>query len=318
MSAYIARRLIIGVPVLLGVTVVVFIFVNLIPGDPATYFVNPELGGDPMQIDAVRRQLGLDQPLPLRYIKWLRQTLQGDFGYRIKNGDRVATVIWERWKATVVLVSVALGAGIFLGVSLGLFSAVRQYTVWDYLLTGLSFMGVSMPAFVVGLLGLYVLALKIPIFPVGGMTRVGAAPSLWDTAYHTVLPAMLLSLGYIAIFMRYTRFSMLEVLKQDYVRTARSKGVAERQVIRVHALRNALLPVVTAIGLNLPGLVIGAVFIETIFSWPGMGTLYLDAVQSRDYPLILAMNVVIGTAILVANLVTDIAYAWIDPRIRYD
>ncbi|MBM4429634.1 MAG: ABC transporter permease [Chloroflexi bacterium] len=317
MSTYIIRRLLISLPVLLGITIVIFALINLIPGDPATFFISPELMGNDEQVAIVRERLGLNQPLPVRYVKWLSQTVQGDLGFRMKNGDRVASVVWARLKGTVLLVGIALAFGATIGIILGIFTALKQYSAWDYLLTGVSFVGISMPAFVTGIFGLYFLSLKIPLFPAGGMSTVGKPPSPQDTLYHAILPSLLLSFGYLASFMRYTRFSMLEVLHQEYVTTARAKGLTERSVIAVHALRNALLPVVTVIGLSLPNLVVGAVFIETIFSWPGMGTLYLDAVGSRDYPLIMGMNLVTSIVILLTNLATDVAYAFVDPRIRY-
>ncbi|HXX37777.1 MAG TPA: ABC transporter permease [bacterium] len=317
MLAYVTRRVLVSLPVLFGVTLVVFVLVNLMPGDPATYFVNPELGGTAEQMAAVRARLGLNQPLEVRYVKWLAEAARGHLGYRIKNGDPVGSLIAQHFSATVLLVGVALSLGIAVGVSLGIVTALRQYSVWDYTLTALSFLGVSMPAFITGIFGLYTLALRLPLFPAGGLVTVGAPPSFWDTLYHVILPACMLSFGYLAMFMRYTRFSMLEVLHQDFMATARAKGLGERRVIGVHALRNALLPVVTAIGLSLPGLVVGAVFIETIFSWPGMGSLYLDAVQARDYPLIMGLDLVSAGAILLTNLLTDVAYALVDPRIRY-
>jgi len=315
--AYVTRRVLVGLPVLLGVTLVVFVLVSLMPGDPATYFVNPELGGTAEQMAAVRERLGLNQPLAVRYVKWLAEAARGRLGYRIKNGDAVGSLITRRFSATLLLVGAALSVGVVVGVSLGVVTALRQYSVLDYTLTALSFLGVSMPAFITGIFGLYTLALRVPLFPAGGLVTVGAPPSVWDAAYHVILPACLLSFGYLTMFMRYTRFSMLEVLHQDYMATARAKGLSERRVITAHALRNGLLPVVTAVGLSLPGLVVGAVFIETIFSWPGMGSLYLDAVQARDYPLIMGLDLVTASAILLTNLLTDIAYALVDPRIRY-
>ena len=317
MFTYIVRRILINVPVLLGITILVFLMINAAPGDPAAFFVNPDMGGDPEQLANIRHQFGLDQPLPIRYVKWLGQTVQGDLGYRIINGDRISTLIWQRLKATGTLVSLALALGLTLGVLLGVFTAIKKYSFWDYLLTGLSFVGISMPAFVVGILGLYLLALKIPIFPAGGMGTVGQDPTLGDGLYHAALPALLLSLYYIATFMRYTRFSVLEVLGQDFVRTARAKGLHEKRVLSVHVLRNGLLPVITMIGLSLPNLVVGALFMETIFSWPGTGRLYLEAVQSRDYPLLMGLNLVTATVILLCNLATDITYAFVDPRVRY-
>lgn len=318
MTQYIIRRLLINVPVLLGITVIVFSLFALIPGDPTAYYINPELGANPVQLARMREQLGLDDPLPIRYAKWLGQTITGDFGFRIKNGDPVLKTIWLRLQGTLMLAGAALVIGVLIGVSAGVYTALKQYTFWDYSLTGLSFLGVSMPAFITGLFGLYMFSLQIPIFPAGGMQTVGKEPNIGDTIYHLILPAALLSLTYIATFMRQTRFSMLESLHQDFVRTARAKGLRESRVVNVHALRNALLPVVTSIGLNMPSLFVGTVFMETIFSWPGMGTLYLDAVQSRDFPLIMGMNLITAVMVLLINLATDVTYAFIDPRIRFN
>lgn len=317
MATYIIRRLLISIPVLLGITIIVFALFAFIPGDPVSYYINPEVGSNPAQVALIRQQLGLDQPLPIRYARWLAQTLSGDLGYRTKNGDSVAASIWLRLQATLLLAGAALLIGVSVGIALGVFTALRQYSPWDYALSGLSFIGVSMPAFILGIFGLYLFSLQIPLFPAGGMMTIGQPSSVWDTLYHLTLPAVLLSLGYIAVFMRQTRFSMLEVLHQDYVRTARAKGLKEARVINLHTLKNALLPVVTAIGLNTPSLFVGTVFIETIFSWPGMGTLYLDAVQSRDFPLIMGLNLVTAAMVLLVNLATDIAYAFVDPRIHY-
>jgi peptide/nickel transport system permease protein len=318
MTQYIVRRLLINIPVLVGITLIVFALFALIPGDPTAYYINPELGANPAMLARMRAQLGLDDPLPIRYAKWLGQTLTGDFGFRIKNGDPVLQAIWLRLQATFMLAGAALIIGVLVGVSLGVFTALRQYSIWDYSLSGLSFVGVSMPAFITGLFGLYIFSLQIPIFPAGGMQTVGKEPNIGDTLFHLILPAALLSLTYIATFMRQTRFSMLESLHQDFVRTARAKGLRESRVVNVHALRNALLPVVTAIGLNMPSLFVGTVFMETIFSWPGMGTLYLDAVQSRDFPLLMGMNLITAIMVLLINLITDVTYAFIDPRIRFN
>jgi peptide/nickel transport system permease protein len=195
---------------------------------------------------------------------------------------------------------------------------VRQYSFWDHLLSGLSFLAVSMPAFVTGILALYLFAVVFPIFPSGGMRPVGEIATFWNRLPYLVLPSLVLALGQTATFMRYTRFSLLEVLRADYVRTARGKGMHERLVTRRHALPNALIPVITVIGLSLPLLVVGAVFTETIFSWPGMGTLYLTAVSSRDVPLVMGLNLFIAVVVLMANILTDLAYGFVDPRIRYE
>jgi peptide/nickel transport system permease protein len=207
--------------------------------------------------------------------------------------------------------------GIVLGIILGVISAVKQYSALDFILTVFAFLGTSMPAFFAGLLGLYIFSLRLGWFPAGGFSTPGQPFSIWDHIYHLILPALILSLFHIAAIMRYTRSAMLSVLTQDYIRTAQAKGLSARVVIGSHALRNALLPVITIVGASIPGLVGGAVFLESIFSWPGMGRLYLDAIDTRDFPLIMGMTLIIAIVILLANLLTDLAYAFVDPRIRY-
>ena len=318
MGRYFLRRLLISLPVLFAVTVIVFTLVQLAPGDPAAYFVNPELQMGPADMADLRAKFGLDAPAPVRYVRWLGQVLQGNLGYRYKNGDNVAWLIGLRLRATVILIGAAMLVGVTSGIGLGVFTALRQYSLWDFSLTTLSFVGISMPAFISGIFGLYLFAVHWNFFPAGGMYTIGVPPTLGNLLYHLVLPAGTLSLAYIATYMRYTRFSMLEVIRQDYIVQARAKGLAERVVIFRHALRNAIMPVVTIIGLSLPNLVVGALFIETIYSWPGMGSLYLDAITSRDYPLIMGVNLVIAVIILLADLFTDMFYAVVDPRIRYE
>ena len=210
--------------------------------------------------------------------------------------------------------SVAIIGGIFLGVFIGL----RQYSFWDFTLTGLSFVGISMPAYIAGIFGLYIFSVKLGWFPSGGMQTVGQPFSILDRLYHLVLPAGTLAILQLATFMRYTRFSVLEVRQADYIRTAKAKGLADRVVNWRHMLRNAIMPVVTIIGVSLPPLVAGALFTETIFSWPGMGSLFVDAVVVRDYPMVMGIMLVVAIVVLLANLITDFAYAVIDPRIRFE
>ncbi|MBA2667691.1 MAG: ABC transporter permease, partial [Trueperaceae bacterium] len=313
MLVFAARRILISIPVLLAVTLLVFLLVELAPGDVSDFFINPEVTSSPEAMQAMRRSFGLDQPAPVRYGLWLAQVARGDLGYSFVSGEPVIDMVLRRFRNTATLVGVALTLSIVAGVSLGVFVAVRQYSFWDHLLSGLSFLAVSMPAFVTGILALYLFAVVFPIFPSGGMRPVGEVATFWNRLPYLVLPSLVLALGQTATFMRYTRFSLLEVLRADYVRTARGKGMHERQVTRRHALPNALIPVITVIGLSLPVLVVGAVFTETIFSWPGMGTLYLAAVSSRDVPLVMGLNLFIAVVVLVANILTDLAYGLVDP-----
>ena len=316
MAQYILRRILISIPVLIIITFLIYVLIDLAPGDPMDFFVNPELGVTEENLVNLRARFGLDQPLPVRYLNWLGQTLQGDLGYRFKNGDPVSEVLVQRLQNTLLLMSAALIMGWVLGVSSGVFAGLRQYSFWDFFLTTLSFIGISMPAFIAGIFGLYIFAVKLGWFPAGGMRTIGQEQTLLDLLWHLVLPATTLALFYIATFMRYTRFSMLEVINQDYIRTARGKGLPERTVIIRHAFRNAILPIVTVTGLAVRNLVAGALFIETIYSWPGMGSLFLDAVLVRDYPMIMGVMLVVAVVVLLANLATDLTYGIVDPRIR--
>lgn len=318
MLKYLLRRLLASIPVLLAVTVIIFGLIEIAPGDVADRFVNPELGYSQETLDAIRERFGLGQPAHVRYFKWLGSIIQGDMGRSYMSGELVTDMVSRRLGNSLLLMSTAMLMGTTIGIALGVFVGLRQYSAWDLSLTTLSFMGMSLPAFITGILGMYLLVIQWGIFPSGGMRPVDRDPTIWDTLYHLALPATILSLAYIAIFMRYTRFSMLEVVHSDYVRSASAKGLKRHRVVWRHTFPNAVLPVITMIGLSIPSLVVGAVFIETIFSWPGMGTLYLDAVGSRDVPLIMGMNTVIAVVVLVANLLTDLAYGLVDPRIRYE
>ncbi|MCL4250744.1 MAG: ABC transporter permease [Anaerolineae bacterium] len=318
MAKYLLRRLLLTIPVLIAITIIVFGLMELAPGDVADFFISPEIQMSPEALDQLRARFGLDQPLPVRYLNWVGNVLQGDLGYRFTDGEAVTVVLGRRLAASLPLIGLAIVIGIAVGVPLGVFTGLRQYSFWDFSLTGLSFLGISMPAFVTGIVALFIFSIQLRWFPTGGMRPVDRAATFGDSLYYLILPATVLSLNYVATYMRYTRFSMLEVIHSDYVRTARAKGLSARAVTWAHTVPNALLPVVTVIGLSLPNLVVGAVFTETIFSWPGMGTLYLEAVNGRDVPLLMGMNLVIAIVVLVGNIITDLAYAVVDPRIRYD
>lgn len=315
---YFLRRLLVNIPVFFLVTVFIFVLISLTPGDPVDRFVNEEIGITKEDLDHIRERYGLNDPIPIRYVKWLGQLARGEMGFRFKNGDDVAEVLAARLQRTLLLMGTALAIGMTVGVTVGAFIGLRQYSFWDFTFTGLSFVGVSMPAFVAGIFGLYIFSVKLGWFPSGGMRTIGKPESLLDLLYHLVLPAGTLAIFNVATFMRYTRFSMLEVQNEDYVRTARAKGLKQRTVTWRHIFRNALLPIVTVTGLSLPGLVAGALFTETIYSWPGMGQLMVDAVAARDYPMVMGVMLVIAVVVLGANLLTDLAYAVADPRIRYE
>lgn len=317
MARYLQQRLLISVPIVLAITAIIFTLLQLTPGDALDAYLTPDQVLSEEQRASLRHELGLDRPAPIRYFFWLREVAQGNLGYGIKTGEPVAAVIGRRIGPTLLLMGCGIGIGIVVGLALGIVSAVRKYSLLDFGLTIFAFLGTSMPAFFAGLVGLYLFSLRFRWFPAGGFSTPGVPFSLWDRIYHLILPALILSLFHIGAIMRYTRSAMLGVLTQDFIRTAEAKGLAWRTVVTRHALRNALLPVVTIIGASVPGLVGGAVFIESIFSWPGMGRLYLDSIEARDYPMIMGMTLMLAVVILVANLLTDLAYAVVDPRIRY-
>lgn len=319
MQQYIARRLLILLPVLIGVTIFSYIFINLAPGDPVLAFIDPATAGElgPEWVAMRRAQLGLDKPLPVRYALWLREVATGNLGYSLINGTPVKTMIGQRLGPTVLLMGSALLVAIALGVPLGVVSAIRQYSWLDYALTVFGFVTISTPSFFLGLALIYLLAIRLRLLPTSGMYTLGVPLTLGDLAAHLLLPVTVLGLAQVPQLMRYARSSMLEVTRQDYVTTARAKGLSERRVLLGHAFRNALLPLVTVIGVSLPNLFGGAVITEQIFNWPGMGRLAIQSVNGRDYPLLMGIILVTAILVLVSNLLTDLLYALIDPRIKY-
>lgn len=316
MGTFIVRRLLISIPVFIGITMLVFLFVALAPGDAASAMIRPEQATNAVVRQAVIEKYGLDQPIPVRYVRWLAGVLQGELGYRLIGGRPIATEIARSFVASFLLMGTALVGGVLVGVPLGVLSAVRQYSKLDFTLTGITFLGVSMPSFLLGIGGLWLLGLQLGVVPIAGMVMPGQPFDLIDLLRHLALPAAILAFGFAAIFMRYTRASMLEVINADYVTTARAKGLGPRTVITRHAFRNAIIPVITLIGLYIPEMIGGAVITEQVFSWPGLGQLAVDAVTSRDYFLIMGITMVLSVFVLLANLVTDVLYAFADPRIR--
>lgn len=318
MLNYVFRRLLISIPLLLAITALIFTLLQFVPGDPLDAYAPPDQPMPASQRLALRHELGLDKPPVIRYFYWLGQALHGNLGVRTQNFEPVSTAISQAIGPTLALMGAGLLLGILLGVGLGVVATVFRGSWLDAGISLLAYLAISMPAFWVGLVGLYIFALLLHIFPAGGFATPGQPFSIWDHLNHLILPASLLSLNYIAVFLRYTRSALLEILGLDFVRTARAKGLRRRTVLGKHALRNALLPVVTIIGASIPNLVGGAVFIESIFTWPGMGQLFITGVDSRDYALIMGMTLILACTILVANLLTDLAYALIDPRVRLE
>ena len=315
MQQYIIRRLLVSIPVLLVISIMTYGFANLVPGDPVSAMADPELmtgsGGD-----ALRERLGLNQPVHIRYVIWLREVLTGNFGYSYHSGEPVLKVIGRAVLPTVELTSVALVMSVVLGTVFGVVAALRQYSVYDYTLSIAALFGVSIPVFFFALVALYLFVALWELFPSHGMAIAGAEFSLVSNLHHLVLPAVVLSLESMAGNTRYARTAMLEVMQSDYVRTARAKGLPELAVIGRHAFQNALMPLITVTTLRLPGLFSGALLIEFMFAWPGMGRLSVEAIYLRDYTLLMGLTMIIATLVLGANLLADIMYAYADPRIR--
>jgi peptide/nickel transport system permease protein len=315
---YILRRLLIAVPVTLAITAFIFGMTALAPGDPVDAMINPEHPPPPEQLQALREQLGLNQPLPVRYLIWLGELCKGNMGYSTFNRQPVTLRIQERLDNTVELMTLALMLAVISGLVLGIITALKQYSLVDYILTIFAFTGIAVPTFFVGLLAIFLFGVVLGWFPVGGIqsfsdTTLPIADRLW----HMTLPALVLGFREMALFMRFTRSSMLEVIRMDYVITARSKGLEERVVVLRHALRNALIPVMTIIGTRLPILFSGSILIEVVFSYPGIGLLAVQSIRYRDFPVIMGVALISSLVVLAANLLTDIAYAFVDPRVRY-
>jgi peptide/nickel transport system permease protein len=319
MTKYIVRRILISIPVLLGITIIIFALIQLAPGDPVMGQIDPMVGDFSAEVIAEQRaKLGLDQPLPVQYARWLGRIVQGDLGYSVVNRRPVAEMIGERIGGTLQLTISALILSTVLGILIGIISAVKQYSWLDYLSTLLSFSAVSVPGFFLSLGLIYIFALKLDWLPTSGMRTLGVEPSLGDKAIHMIMPVSVLTVNTMAPLVRYARSSMLEVLGQGYVDVARAKGLREQAVILAHAFPNALIPLVTVIGLRLPQLFGGSVIVEQIFHWQGMGTLNIWAVLNQDYTLLMGLNMISAVIVLGANQVADIAYAIVDPRITYD
>ncbi|MEI9420701.1 ABC transporter permease [Mesorhizobium sp. Cs1299R1N1] len=318
MLSYLLRKLLLSIPVLFGVTVIVFAIAHAMPGDAVLAMITAEAPSSEELIAMRRGELGLDQPVYIQYLNWIGQILHGNLGRSFVNGRGVGDIIVERLPMTLELMGVALLVAFVIGTTLGVISALRQYKLTDYSLTLAGFVGVSIPDFFMGLLLVYVFALELRWLPSSGISTAGENFSLLDNLRHLILPAAALALFRAAIFMRYARAGMLEVLNQSYMRTARAKGLKPRTITLRHGLRNALIPLVTVFGLALPTLFGGSVVIETIFQWPGIGLMFIDSVVNRDSPVIMGYVLITAIIVMLANLATDLAYSVLDPRVSYD
>ena len=312
MTAYLVRRVLQAVVVLFGVSVIVFLLLKALPGGPARAAL--QLRANPATIHAFDVKYGLLKPLPVQYLTWLGQLLQGNLGFSYKQNQSVDTLLRENLPRSLVLVGSSTIIALLVAIPMGTYQAVRRNKPDDYVLTGMSLVFYSMPSFFLGIILIIVLSDILPLLPSTGPTSVNP---IWDQLPNLVLPVLTLTLVTLALFSRYMRSSVLENLIQDYVRTARAKGVSNRRVLFLHAMPNALLPIITLIGLSLPGILSGALVVESLFNYPGMGLMFWNAAQNQDYPVMLGTTMVVGVAVVLGSLLADVCYAIADPRVRY-
>jgi peptide/nickel transport system permease protein len=346
MGQYIIRRLLQAIPMLILVSIGLFALVNIAPGGPMSAYSRTNRMPEEKK-EAIRRSFGLDKPLPVQYIVWLagndwmpidsdgngitdsygtrKGVLRGDFGFSYRTREPVLDLIADRLPNTIYLMTITLIVVGIVAIPIGIISAVKQYSKFDLTATTLSFMGQAIPEFWLGLLLILFFYATLenpftgePLFPPGGMYTIGEEFSIWDRIHHLILPVTMGMVSWVAWYSRFLRSSMLDVINQDYIRTARAKGQVERLVLYKHALKNALIPLVTMFALDFPYIFAGALYVELIFSWPGMGRLYYDAATDRDYPILLAVLIIGAAIVMVSNLIADIAYGILDPRVRYD
>lgn len=316
MIRYVVRRLIQSVLLLVIVSFVGFGILSLAPGGPlAAYALNPNMTDEDLQ--RIARQMGLDQPVPAQYARWATGLLVGDWGRSYRDTQPVLSIIVSRLPATLELMVVSTTLAIILGTLVGLLGAIRRYSIFDYLATIGAMVALSIPTFWFGLMVIFIFSVRLGWLPPGNIATVGDG-SFLDRLHHLIAPAMVLALVTIATWSRYTRSSMIEVMNHEYIRTARAKGLRERIVVLRHGLRNAILPLITIAGLQLPTLFGGALVTETVFTWPGMGRLFVDSLGYRDYPVLMGILMFTAVLVLLGNLIADILCAVVDPRIRLD
>ena len=321
---YVVRRLLQAIPLILVISAAVFALIQLVPGGPmGVYGKNPNLSAE--DLARLEERLGLDQPLHMQYLGWLGNVAQGDLGYSYDTKRPVTAEIADRLPATLYLMSVTFVVVLAIAIPVGILCAVKQYSWTDNLISTLTFAGQALPVFWLGLMLIMIFygwarnpLTGEPLLPARGMATLGEDFSLGDRLRHLILPVVTLGLGWVSWYSRYLRSSMLDVLHQGYVRTARAKGLSERIVLRRHAFKNAAIPLITVVALDLATLVTGALYVEIIFSWPGMGQLFYRAATRRDYPVLMAVTMLAAVVVVLANIIADVVYAWVNPRIRYE
>lgn len=314
MWKYVAKKILLALPVLLGITLIDYLIMCL-AGSPLDMMISPRATQDAVAMKA--QQLGLDQPVLVQYLSWLGQLFQGNLGYSYKSYQPVAEMIGSQMAPTLLLMGVSLVLGLLIAVPAGIYSAIHRYQKRDFAVVTASFFGSSIPGFFLALILIYVFNVRLGWLPSSGMFTPGTGGDFWDVVRHLIMPAVVLAVSVAGSNIRYIRSAMLEILEMDYLRTAKAKGIGRFLVINKHALRNALLPIVTVIGMQIPTLFGGAVIIEQIFSWPGLGLVTMNAITGRDYPVIMGVCLLSAVVVQVSNLLTDIVYALVDPTIKY-
>lgn len=315
MKKYILKRILIAIPVLIGITILDYVMMSM-AGSPLEMLQGPRVSE--AAVEAKKIALGLDQPVYVQYFVWLEQLLHGNLGYSMKSYQSVSGMILSHLGSTLLLMGVSLLLSLLIAVPAGIFSAVRKYSKGDYAVVTFSFLGSSIPSFFLALLLIYVFSVKLGWLPSSGMTTLGVEDNLPDLVKHMVMPVLVLTFSMSGSIIRYIRSAMLEILQQNYLRTARGNGISEQKVIWKHAFRNALVPIITVVGMQIPVLFGGAVIVEQVFSWPGLGLMTMSAIISRDYPVIMGVCLLSAVVVLAANFLTDILYALADPKIQLD
>lgn len=314
MFKYIIKRILIALPVLLGITIIDFFLMSL-AGNPLEMLQGARISQEAIEVKRVA--LGLDKPVYIQYFMWLKQLFEGNLGVSIKTYQPVAGMIRTYIGPTLLLMGTSLFFSMLIAVPAGIYSAVKQYSLGDYTVVTLSFLGTSIPGFFLSLILIYIFTIKLGVLPSSGMTTLGTESGVMDIIKHMIMPVIVLSVSMAGNNIRYIRSSMLEILNKDYLRTAKAKGIGRFRVINKHGLRNALLPVITVFGMQIPILFGGAIIVEQVFSWPGLGLMTMSAIINRDYPVIMGVCLISALVVMIANLLTDILYAVADPTIQY-
>ena len=315
MIKYIMKRILIAIPVLIGITIIDYLIMSL-AGSPLSMLQGARVSQEAVELKKIA--LGLDQPVYIQYYEWLKQLLQGNLGYSIKSHQAVSEMIGAYIGPTLLLMSTSLIVSLLIAIPAGIYSAVHQYSAGDYTLVSLSFLGTSIPGFFLALILIFVFTIKLGWLPSSGMSTLGMDKNAGDIIKHMIMPVVVLATSMAGTNIRYIRSAMLEILQKDYMRTAKAKGIGRFLVINKHGLKNALIPVITIIGMQIPVLFGGAIIIEQVFSWPGLGLMTMSAIINRDYPVIMGVCLMSALVVLAANLITDILYALVDPTIQYE